>query len=77
VEQQCKPQYKAMAIRIIYALSVHRLTVGDIYKPLGVTAEFLRDSLCLYDQTGAEIWDEPADDLLTTLSLCSRKSTKW
>ena len=65
IEQQCKPQYRAMAIRIIHALSVHRLTVGDIYAPLGVTAEFLRDSLCLYDKTGAEIWEEPAEDLLT------------
>jgi hypothetical protein len=65
IEQQCKPQYRAMAIRIIHALSVHRLTIGDIYAPLGVTAEFLRDSLCLYDTTGAEIWEEPAEDLLT------------
>jgi energy-coupling factor transporter ATP-binding protein EcfA2 len=67
IEQQCKPQYRATAIRIIHALSVHRLTVGDIYAPLGVTAEFLRDSLCLYDKTGAEIWEEPAEDLLTLI----------
>lgn len=43
-----KKQYKPMAIRIIHALSVHRLTTGDIYAPIGVTAEELRDDLCLY-----------------------------
>lgn len=43
-----RPQYRPAALRIIHALSVHRLTTGDIYAPLGATAEELRDSLCLY-----------------------------
>jgi hypothetical protein len=48
-----RPAYKPMALRIIHTLSVHRLTTGDIYAPLGVTAEELRDALCLY-QPGIE-----------------------
>ena len=38
---------RGVAIRIIHALSVHRLTTGDIYAPLGATPEELRDDLCL------------------------------
>jgi len=41
------PQYKPAAIRIVHALSVHRLTTSDIYAPIGATAEELRDDLCL------------------------------
>ena len=42
-----RPQYKPAAIRIVHALSVHRLTTNDIYAPIGATAEELRDDLCL------------------------------
>lgn len=42
-----RPQYRPAALRIIHALSVHRLTTSDIYAPLGATAEELRDDLCL------------------------------
>lgn len=42
-----RPQYKAAALRIVDALSVHRLTTGDIYNPIGTTPENLRDDLCL------------------------------
>ncbi len=42
-----QPRYKPVALRIIHALSVHRLTTSDIYAPLGATAEELRDDLCL------------------------------
>ncbi|MEJ5241100.1 MAG: DUF6079 family protein [Anaerolineales bacterium] len=42
-----RPALKPMARRIIHALSVHRLTTDDIYRPLGMTAEELRDSLFL------------------------------
>ena len=41
------PKYQAIAVRIIHALSVHRLTTGDIYASIGVTPEELRDDLCL------------------------------
>ncbi len=60
-----RPAYKDMALRLIHALSVHRLTTGDIYAPLGATAEELRDSLCLYQPGIEELGGEPADDLLT------------
>jgi hypothetical protein len=42
-----RPQYRPAALRIIHALSVHRLTTSDIFTPLGVTAEELRDELCI------------------------------
>lgn len=42
-----RPQYKPVALRIVNALAVHRLTTGDIYAKLGATAEELRDDLCL------------------------------
>lgn len=58
--------YTPIALRLIYALSVHRLTTGDIHAPLGATAEELRDSLCLYDPLIGEMGSsEPDKDLLT------------
>jgi len=48
-----RPAYKPMAVQLIHALSVHRLTTGDIYATLGATAEELRDGLCLF-QPGIE-----------------------
>jgi len=33
-----RPAYKPMVIQLIHALSVHRLTTGDIYATLGATA---------------------------------------
>lgn len=43
-----KKLYQSLAIQIIYALSVHRLTTGDISIRSGLTSENLRDDLCLY-----------------------------
>ena len=43
-----KQLYKPLAIKIVYALSVHRLTTGDIQIRAGLTSENLRDDLCLY-----------------------------
>ncbi|MFA7175521.1 MAG: DUF6079 family protein, partial [Kiritimatiellia bacterium] len=60
-----RKQYKPMALRLIYALSVQRLTTGDIYAHLGASAEELRDRLCLFDPLVAEMGsDEPDKDLL-------------
>jgi hypothetical protein len=64
-----RPQYKPVALRIIHALSVHRLTTGDIYSPLGVTAEELRDDLCLY----LPLPEEDADFLKTTVESVLRE----
>lgn len=41
------PHYVEPALRIVDALSVHRLTTGDITAPIGLTVEELRDDLCL------------------------------
>lgn len=43
-----KPAYKPLAIQIIYALSVHRLTTNGLDVQFGMTAENLKDDLCLY-----------------------------
>ncbi len=54
--------YREPALRIIRALAVHRLTTGDLRVPLGLSAQELRDGLCLLIP-GAE----DADFLLTLL----------
>ncbi|WP_045217268.1 DUF6079 family protein [Desulfonatronovibrio magnus] len=55
---------KDFALRIVQALSVHRLTVGSLSSPNGLTAEALRDSLCLFDPLIAELGgDDPSEDL--------------
>ncbi len=43
-----KAAYKPLAIKIIYALSVHRLTTNGLDVRFGLTAENLKDDLCLY-----------------------------
>ncbi|WP_367344119.1 DUF6079 family protein [Methanomethylovorans sp.] len=72
-----RPVYKSMALRLIHALSVHRLTVSDIYATLGATAEELRDSLCLFepmiDGMGSE---EPDKDLQTHVETVLREIHK-
>jgi len=64
-----RPQYRPAALRIIHALSVHRLTTGGIRTPVGATVEELRDSLCLY--LPVPEWD--ADFLRTTVETTLRE----
>lgn len=72
-----RPAYKPMALRLIYGLSVHRLTTGDIYSPMGATAEELRDRLCLYDPIIADLGsDEPDKDLQTHVDTVLREIHK-
>ena len=71
-----RPAYRHMALRIIDALSVNRLTMGDIYAPLGATAEELRDSLCLYQPGVEDLGGDPADDLLTQVETVLREMHK-
>jgi len=40
--------YRPLALRIIYALSVHRLTTGDISIHTGLTTEAIKDDLCVF-----------------------------
>ncbi|GHU24474.1 hypothetical protein FACS1894164_11200 [Spirochaetia bacterium] len=61
-----RKQYKPLAIRLIRALSVHRLTTVTIYDAIGATPEELRDRLFLFDPLLSEMGgDEPDKDLLT------------
>ncbi len=72
-----RPAYKPMALRLIAALSVHRLTTGgDIYVPLGPTAEELRDTLCLYQPGIEDMGGDPAADLLTIVQTVLREIGK-
>ena len=71
-----RPTYKQMALRLIHALSVHRLTTGDIYAPLGATAGELRDGLCLYQPGIEELGGDPADDLLSQVETVLREIHK-
>lgn len=45
-----KPAYKPLATKIIYALSVHRLTTNGLEVKFGLSAENLKDDLCLFLQ---------------------------
>jgi len=71
-----RPAYKPMALRLIHALSIHRLTTGDIYATLGATAEELRDGLCLYQPGIEELGGDPADDLLSQVETVMREIHK-
>jgi hypothetical protein len=72
-----RKQYKPMALRLIHALSVHRLTTGDIYSPMGASAEELRDRLCLFDSLIDELGsDEPDKDLQTHVETVLREVFK-
>ncbi len=71
-----RPAYKPMALRLIHALSIHRLTTGDINAQLGATPEELRDGLCLYQPGVEELGGEPAVDLLTQVETVLREIIK-
>lgn len=71
-----RPAYKPMALQLIHALSVHRLTTGDIYGSMGATAEELRDSLCLFQPGIEELGGDPADDLLSHVETVLREIHK-
>jgi len=71
-----RPAYKPMALRLIHALSIHRLTTGDIYAALGATAGELRDGLCLYQPGIEDLGGDPADDLLSQVETVLREIHK-
>jgi hypothetical protein len=72
-----RPAYRPMALRIVDALSVHRLTTGgDIYVPIGPTAEELRDTLCLFQPGIDGMGGEPAADLLSLVQTVLRETLK-
>ncbi len=67
-----RPNLLPMATRIILALSVQRLTTTDIHTRLGVTAEELRDGLCLYAKTP----ENTSDFLLDQVQVALREIMK-
>lgn len=71
-----RPAYQDMALRIIDALSLHRLTVNDIHAPVGATAKELRDTLCLYQPGIEDLGGDPADDLLSQVETVLREIHK-
>ncbi|MGQ3354012.1 MAG: DUF6079 family protein [Phreatobacter sp.] len=72
-----RPAYRPMALRIIDGLSVHRLTTGgDIYVPVGPTAEELRDTLCLFQPGIEDLGGEPEADLLSLVQTVLRETLK-
>ncbi|MEW6624170.1 MAG: DUF6079 family protein [Bacillota bacterium] len=62
-----RPQYKPMALRIIYALSVHRLTTGEVHAPIGITIENMKDDLCLFDPMIPEVEEDFLISQITTV----------
>ena len=73
VQAFTRPAYRPMALRIVHALSVHRLTHNDIHAPLGATPDELRDALCLYQPEIEDLGGEPADDLLSHVDTVLRE----
>lgn len=72
-----RPAYRPMALRIIDGLSVHRLTTGgDIYVPVGPTAEELRDTLCLFQPGIEDMGGDPEADLLSLVQTVLRETLK-
>jgi hypothetical protein len=69
-----RPAYKPMALRLIHALSMHRLITSDMYATLGATAEELRDGLCLYQLGIEDLGGDPADDLLSQVETVLREA---
>ncbi|AKB74626.1 hypothetical protein MSLAZ_1365 [Methanosarcina lacustris Z-7289] len=72
-----KGKNKSFALRIVKALSVHRLTVGSLSSPNGLTAEALRDSLCLFDPMviglgGIDAADDLRGEVETSIRLISQ-----
>ncbi|NMA12761.1 MAG: ATP-binding protein [Chloroflexi bacterium] len=60
--------YREAALQIIDGLALNRLTVSDIYAPIGVTPTELKDQLCLY----LPLPELDADFLLATVETILR-----
>lgn len=63
-----KAAYKPLATKIIYALSVHRLTTNGLDVQFGLTAENMKDDLCLY----LPMPEQDADFLLSLIKTTLR-----
>lgn len=48
IKNVMSPIYRPAGLRVVHALSLHRLTTGDLRAPIGLTPRELRDRLCLH-----------------------------
>lgn len=74
-----KRLYKPMALRIVDALSLYRLSTADIYDNVGLTAEELRDDLFLNLPGSNDMLleeDDPADFLKGTIDVATKEIQK-
>jgi hypothetical protein len=76
LETAMPPNEAAVAVRVVDALAVHRLTTEDIHAPIGMTVDELRDDLCLIPDGVPELeagfirtsLDLVVDEIVTTVS---------
>jgi Family of unknown function (DUF6079) len=68
------PAFRPLALRLVRALCVHRLTVGDVYSEMGAAAYELRDTLCVYDPAVAGLGGDPAEDLAGQIFVVLKKA---
>ena len=74
-----KRNYQQMALKIINALAVHRLTTDELHDKVGLTPENLRDDLFLMPALGAEFLledDDPSDFLKTSVEAALKEVQK-
>lgn len=65
--------YRTIALQLIHALSVHRLTTATIEDPIGTTSEELRDQLCISFPTEVPEPQRTDDFLKTTVDMIFSK----
>ena len=74
-----KRLYKPMALRIVNALALNRLSTADIYDPVGLTTEELRDNLFLSIPGDNEMLieiEDPSDFLKGTIDVATKEIQK-
>lgn len=74
-----KRLYKPMALRIVNALALNRLSTVDIYDSVGLTAEELRDDLFLSMPGGNEMLfevEDPSDFLKGNIDVATKEIQK-
>ena len=68
--------YRMIAIQLIHALSIHRLTTATIEDPIGTTSEELRDQLCVSFPIEVPEPQRTEDFLKTTIDMIFSKIMK-
>lgn len=76
VKSGLQETYQDLAVRLIQGLAVQRLTVSDVYTPIGITAKKLRDQLCLYDPMVVEMGGDPEGDMESQVKMVLQKIIK-